>query len=215
MGQKDVSELIELPPEFDEFFSQKLGNTMLIKGKPGTGKTSLALSILKKVCKKGNGIYLSTRVDSMILYKLFPWIKGTIMDDFIVDAVQPKLSAMRRETRDVAEIVREIEYSDKPTFIRQLYNLTYKLKDPFLVIDSWDAIELFSKSKYGEGLTEEMIEFARKTDVKIIFVTEYYEQRRLDYLTDAVINMEKEVLDGKTIRILQIEKMRGVEISRD
>lgn len=151
----------------------------------------------------------------MILYKLFPWIKGTIMDDFIVDAVQPRLSAMKKTPKDVSEIVREIEYSDKPTFIRQLYNLTYELSDPFLVIDSWDAIELFSKSKYGEGLTEEMIEFARKTDVKIIFVTEYYEQRRLDYLTDAVINLEKKSFDGKTVRIINIEKMRGVEVSRD
>jgi len=207
----DVSELIELPPEIERFFSQELGSTLLIKGKPGTGKTIFALSLLKKMCEEGNGIYLSTRVDAMIIYKLFPWIKGTILDESIVDAVRPRLSPVKG---DKFQLVKQIEYSDKPTFIRQLYNLTYELKRPFLVIDSWDAIEIFSRSKYGESIIEDMIEFARKTDVRIIFVTEYHEIQRLDYLTDAVIVMERDFLDGKSVRIMQIEKMRGVEISR-
>jgi KaiC/GvpD/RAD55 family RecA-like ATPase len=215
MGASDmsdeVSELIELPPEIERFFSQELGSTLLIKGKPGTGKTIFALSLLKKMCEEGNGIYLSTRVDAMIIYKLFPWIKGTILDKSIVDAVRPRLSPVKG---DKFQLARQIEYSDKPTFIRQLYNLTYELNRPFLVIDSWDAIEIFSKSKYGESIIEDMIEFARKTDVRIIFVTEYHEIQRVDYLIDAVIVMERDFLDGKSVRIMQIEKMRGVEISR-
>ncbi|MHA1581777.1 MAG: gas vesicle protein GvpD P-loop domain-containing protein [Candidatus Baldrarchaeia archaeon] len=34
---------------------------MLIKGLAGTGKTTVALEVLRKICRNGAGYYLSTR----------------------------------------------------------------------------------------------------------------------------------------------------------
>jgi len=54
---------MHIPSEIKEFFSIEEGQTLLIKGLPGTGKTTLALEIINALCEKKNGMYISTRID--------------------------------------------------------------------------------------------------------------------------------------------------------
>ncbi|WP_461458399.1 gas vesicle protein GvpD P-loop domain-containing protein, partial [Methanothrix sp.] len=49
-----------IPKEVKEFFHIDKGQTLLIKGMPGTGKTTLALEIMSSLCEERNGIYIST-----------------------------------------------------------------------------------------------------------------------------------------------------------
>ncbi|MBS7614568.1 hypothetical protein KEJ18_02385 [Candidatus Bathyarchaeota archaeon] len=59
---------------------------MLIKGRPGSGKTIFAFEVLKEVCNERNGLYFSTRVTPEKLYALFPWIRKIIPEKNIVNA---------------------------------------------------------------------------------------------------------------------------------
>ncbi|RLG38087.1 MAG: hypothetical protein DRN91_03680 [Candidatus Alkanophagales archaeon] len=59
-----------MPPELVEALSSDRGFSLLIKGAPGTGKTMLALEILKEF-GDSNGVYLSTRVSPSSLYEQF------------------------------------------------------------------------------------------------------------------------------------------------
>jgi KaiC/GvpD/RAD55 family RecA-like ATPase len=63
-------------PEIVNFFEERYGKTLVIKGTPGSGKTVFALTMLSML--KRDGVYLSTRVDPDTLYMLFPWIKEKI-----------------------------------------------------------------------------------------------------------------------------------------
>jgi KaiC/GvpD/RAD55 family RecA-like ATPase len=48
----------------------------MIKGPPGSGKTTLALQILEKFQEKNKIIYLSTRVGDLSLHRQFRWLKN-------------------------------------------------------------------------------------------------------------------------------------------
>jgi hypothetical protein len=49
-------EPMRIPAEIHRFFDIGEGQTLLIKGLPGTGKTTLAFEILNEMCEKRKGI---------------------------------------------------------------------------------------------------------------------------------------------------------------
>src|SRR5208282_2415453 len=55
-----------------EEFLRTGGNTLLIKGEAGTGKTTLALQLLKGLSGDGNGVYISARVSERKLHRHSP-----------------------------------------------------------------------------------------------------------------------------------------------
>lgn len=65
-------------------FLQRRGHTLLIKGDAGTGKTTLALEVLRVFGKGGMGVYLSTRVSPEKLYTQFKWIKEMVKTEHLV-----------------------------------------------------------------------------------------------------------------------------------
>jgi hypothetical protein len=67
----------KIPPELVDALSTDKGFSLLIKGAPGTGKTILALEIIRMFgC--ANAVYLSTRVPTSTLYEQFPWLDACI-----------------------------------------------------------------------------------------------------------------------------------------
>ncbi|MCK9566468.1 MAG: GvpD gas vesicle, partial [Methanothrix sp.] len=48
---------MSIPREIKDFFTVESGQTLLIKGLPGTGKTTLALEIMNSLCEDRNGMY--------------------------------------------------------------------------------------------------------------------------------------------------------------
>ena len=60
----------------DNFFSQKFGTSLVIKGKPGAGKTTFALGYLEGILGNTPVCYLSSRFSDDSLFESFPWLKG-------------------------------------------------------------------------------------------------------------------------------------------
>jgi len=197
-----------IPEEVIEFFSDNMGKTLLIKGTPGSGKTAFALTLL--VAMKGNGIYLSTRVDPETLYQQAPWIKEGLSPDNIVDA-----TLSERPTKTLQ--IRPLKYTNVPEFLKAVYTRTERIQNPIVVIDSWDAVASYTgyyDLEERQKLEHNICDFARKTNIRIIFIVEYTEQRPLDYLVDGVISVTNETVDNRLIRKMIIQKLRGYPIKQ-
>lgn len=196
-----------VPGVVEDFFGDEQGKTLLIKGPPGSGKTIFALSLLNKV--KSPGVYLSTRVDPETLYQQSPWIKEEIPEDNVVDATQSE--------RPVSRGIKPLKYTDVPDFLKAVYMRTESLENPFVIIDSWDAVVShtgYYEPRDREKLENNLCDFARKTSTKIVFIVEYLEQKPLDYFADGVVTMESETYEERRIRRMSLQKIRGQPISQ-
>jgi KaiC/GvpD/RAD55 family RecA-like ATPase len=80
-----------IPSEIKTFFRFFPGQTLLVKGNPGTGKTIFALETLKEICEEQNGLYFSTRATPDKLYEIFPWIRNVVPEKNVVNATSGKI----------------------------------------------------------------------------------------------------------------------------
>ncbi len=200
-----------IPQEIRTFFKDDYGKTLLIKGSPGSGKTVFALTLLSTM--KGNGAYLSTRIDSDTLYMQHPWIKTEISPDNIVDAT---LSERERVTGSGEVTIKPLKYANVPDFLKAVYLQTEKMTNPIIIIDSWDAIASYTgyyEKRERERLEHNLCDFSRKTGTKIILLVEYNGQTALDYLVDGVVVLESDMYKERRLRRMVMQKLRGCQIT--
>jgi len=215
-----------IPEEIMAFFNATPGQTMLIKGSPGTGKTILSLEILDEVCEKGNGLYLSTRVTPQRLFELYPWASDVIPERNVVNATQTRILKSLKGTR-LMNGSSEFDYASALNFFKTLYEDTEEIENPMIVVDSWDAILSYLNIGDRRGALEQSLcEFCHDVETSLIFVAEREDQTSLDYAVDGVVNLLlKDVygeaeggrvydrqLERRTCREVEINKLRGVRI---
>ena len=200
-----------IPQDIKSFFSEEYGKTLLIKGTPGSGKTVFALTLLSTL--KGNGAYLSTRVDAASLYLHHPWIKDEISAANIIDATQSERDRVEKSTEVTFKPLR---YTTVPEFLKAVYSRTERMENPIVIIDSWDAIASYTgfyEQREREKLEHNLCDFSRKTKTKIMLLVEYTGQTELDYLVDGVILVENDLYEGRRIRRMVLQKLRGCQVT--
>lgn len=178
-----------------------------IKGDPGTGKTTMALELLRLFPENCRAVYLSTRVSPERLYEQFPWSKSCIHQENVLDANANLYSDTKQEAL--------FEYVDKPSFLRSLYSrvMDSKGEKTSIIVDSLDALKSNLKIPCDDfSMESDILEIANKLNAKVIFISELSSESKLDYLVDGVIRLEKEVVNGRLLRKLYIEKVRGTKI---
>jgi KaiC/GvpD/RAD55 family RecA-like ATPase len=213
---------MHIPSEIKDFFRIEDGQTFLIKGLPGTGKTTLALEIINNLCEKKSGMYISTRIDPQRLYATNPWISEVIPPKNVINATQNKLlKSLRGVSREPSE------YDAVLDFFKVFFDEAEEMDNPMIVIDSWDAVLNYTThfiGKYQHSFEQNMCEFARDTGIHLILVSEFADIMPLDYIVDGVVTMEQFRLVGSAgiegpsgmrtryVRQIRLEKLRGVEI---
>jgi len=183
------------------------GYTLLLKGAPGTGKTTYAITLLQRVCNgDAKGVYISTRIDPTALYRQFPGLEEQVPRKNVIDATQSEFS----------EAEAQVLYEDLTSFLRSVYSVVAEENVTILIIDSWDAVSFqIGKETQGvEKLETSMLDIARKTRTHLILISEYTGEKRLDYLVDGILRLEKEQVDNRIVRKVFIDKMRGMEVHR-
>ncbi|MGQ9721693.1 MAG: gas vesicle protein GvpD P-loop domain-containing protein [Candidatus Jordarchaeum sp.] len=181
------------------------GYSLHVKGLAGTGKTTLALEIARKMSQVGTAIFLSARVSPVQLIIQFPWIKEFLNEQNILDAKKTYISS---------EVPRSVlfEYTDQPEFLRSLNARIHgAVKRPVtVIIDSWDALKSNLNIPGENNILESiLLELGEKTASNMLFITETQGSSKLDYLTDGVIRLEREIVEGRLIRKIYLEKIRG------
>ncbi|MBS7249606.1 MAG: hypothetical protein KIH08_03285 [Candidatus Freyarchaeota archaeon] len=189
---------ISIPREV-ELFLEKPSISVLIKGEPGAGKTILVLSLLAMI-RKPNSFYLTTRVNAQSLKLTYPLVMEKIQSNQIIDVSRKVFGLQAGEPSP-----QFIGYSDKPTFIKQLYQKMSGEEDSLIILDSLEGIQ----SLLGENIYYELFELQRETGSRLILVSEYEERKELDYMVDGLILLRRVGSADNFLRELQIIKLRG------
>jgi energy-coupling factor transporter ATP-binding protein EcfA2 len=211
---------MSIPAEIRDFFQIESGQTLLIKGQPGTGKTTLALEIMNCLCEEKNGMYVSTRIDPRRLYATQPWIKDIIPPKNVINATQTKLlESLKGMGKDLTS------YYSVLDFFRVFFDEAEEMDNPMIIIDSWDAVLNYTAHLIGDSrasFEQNICEFARDLDTHLIFVSEFANIMPLDYIVDGVVTMEQFPLASHSegsmrsryVRQIKLDKLRGVEIGQ-
>jgi KaiC/GvpD/RAD55 family RecA-like ATPase len=197
-----------------EILSGLLGaavSAILVKGDPGTGKTTLALELLG-LHKKG--IYISTRVSMEQIIKQNPHTsrlmkEGNLIEVNTEDIQQKKLLLAKEKATTKFEDLRLATATD---VIETVVNAVTKVSEPLIVLDSWDAvakqIDPIERLKVEKSLL--LISSSRKA--KLVFISEEPQLTTTDYLVDAVVILRRDFLEGRRIRKIEFSKLRGSAI---
>jgi len=230
-----------IPRDIVEFFNMPGGHSLIAKGPAGTGKTTFALQLTEELGEVTASHYLSSRVSDESLFRQFVWLKerlkpaglqsggkvhagskvartaldqleGKIMEGKEGDDAEPE-SIGSSEVKgsflevtlgfDLPELEAAYEFVDKRLPERSL-----------VLIDSIDALG----EHYGIPaarlitiLQKDLVEASRQN---VLYVLESSGETRLDYLGDGVVSLASSEYQGRRLRVLTIEKLRGQQVQQ-
>jgi RecA-superfamily ATPases implicated in signal transduction len=175
----------------NEFLSKE-GNSLLIKGKPGAGKTTLALNLALNCLKNNRKVfYFSTRISPIKLVRHFPNFKEILYSQIVT--VDSRLMALS-------------------TFLGSA--LTYIKEEKSLVIfDSWDSMVKEQEKRERLKAEKAICTAAEESKSNLIFISEEPESTTIDYLVDGIVNLHYNFYNGRLLRHAVINKLRGLRIT--
>ena len=176
---------------------------VLIKGDPGTGKTTLALELLSR---HGRGVYASTRVSLDQLSLQNPILRSLIERGFV--------SELRNSSYDKFKI-EDYRLGSAQNIIGAFIDNSpdrSKLSPRLFVLDSWDSFATMLDPIDRQRTEISLLAIAEANNAKIVFVSENTELSRSDYMVDAIVNLEDCLHEGRRLRRMVWKKLRGTEI---
>jgi gas vesicle operon resressor len=189
----DLSE--HVPPEIIRFFRENVGEILLVKGPPGSGKTLFSLECMKALCKTKKGITIFPRLDRDQLNSELSWLSD--------ESLEHNLLAYHGNTK----------MADPNWFKREFDLLNNEMEDQvrFMMFDPIDAIT--EQYENPERKMKEIVSLVQSTNVSAIMVQEKEGVSYLDHLAGGVIQLHFGDREGRRFRSLSIEKLRGVEVN--
>jgi KaiC/GvpD/RAD55 family RecA-like ATPase len=200
-GTEDSGQFEALPEELSEFLS-KGTYSLLLKGDSGTGKTILALSILKALQPIENLLYLSTRTSPLQLMENYPWIED------VFGSASPQANADGWETLVDSRL-------DEPNVVfERITNVLMDRQAPTLVIDSWESLADTLGSEALRTNIRVLQTWRERAGARFIFVGEDPSNTTIDFMVEGVIVLKDRVQQGRRLRELLFSKLHGVPIRR-
>ena len=209
-----------------EFFSQRRGRSLVIKGKPGAGKTTFALEFLESIREKYPVSYLSSRSSDVSLYETFKWLESAsirVGETESADLVNVNTESLSKLERMIEE--GKMSTSIEGNLVLNIQDLLPEIKiiynfvdrnfngNPIIVIDSIDAIA--EKYDMNENVLFSLLntDLVEKSGANLIVIIEAKEKPKMEYFADGVISMDYYLKNDFLVRTATIEKLRGISIS--
>src|SRR5467141_3396447 len=193
-------------------FLESAGNVLLIQGPPGAGKTTLALELLQRAKATRMGrteipparLYVPSRVSPRKLRKHFPWIHemhGPFSKEISSD--------------NSTEGSDEIRVSEADDVFNKILTIKRSKLRGLMVIDSWEGA-LRNTSEDGRRMIESAI-LSDPDDnrVGVVLVSEGGRVGDLPNLVDGIVTLSSSEMDGRRLRTIVINKLRGLRVKSD
>ncbi len=195
-----------LPPELLQFLGRR-SYSLLIKGEAATGKTILALSILREAGADSGYLYLSTRVSPAQLFENYTWLAEFARTDRHTPGGHA--DGPRKEERFV-----DARLDEPVPFFERITDELMDVRSPTIVIDSWDPIAVMMDEEAMASNTKVLQTWRERADAKIVVLSEDSDDTSLDSLFDGVIALDRYYEDGRIVRMIQLSKLSGVKVTR-
>jgi KaiC/GvpD/RAD55 family RecA-like ATPase len=194
-----------IPDELERFVRRDT-YALLIKGRAGTGKTTLSLTILKTLGQASNFFYISTRVSPRQLFTYYPWL------EHFVQTIKPQPTSDNEEQVYKMSMFEDARLDEPESLFERITNELMDVKAPIIIIDSWDAIASFMDKEARLNNERVLQTWRERAGAKLIFISEDTSYSTLDYLVDGIVELDQSVYDSCRVRQLKMIKLRGVRI---
>ncbi|MGC8618906.1 MAG: gas vesicle protein GvpD P-loop domain-containing protein [Thermoplasmata archaeon] len=230
----DYSQKNSIPNYLLTMLSEEYGKSMIIKGKPGAGKTTFALQILENFMGKRNLVLLSTRIGDESLYGQFPWLKKYEEKIKILISSELFLAEIYKIDEDLKKSAAKLilsEFIKKRYVSRFFYKNIFKEKNSpellkiyteiesnlpnksLVVIDSLEGLSNYLKVPENTLVYMIQKDIVETSDSDIIYVSEKIDPSQEDFIVDAVISMDSSTDEERIFRKIILNKLRGKNIS--
>src|SRR6266702_1886404 len=226
-----------IPREVVAFFASGGGHSLIVKGPAGTGKTTFALQLTEEIGDVAASHYLSSRVSDESLYNQFTWLKDRVKPAGLQTG--PKGPRQTKVVRDAlnqlegkleegkegdegepepvgsGEVKGNILGVDLPEMEDAYDFVDDRLpKRSLVLIDSIDALAEHYGIPAARLITVLQRDLVEGSKQNVLYVLESSGETRLDYLGDGVVSLVSSEYEGRRLRVLTIEKMRGQQIQQ-
>jgi KaiC/GvpD/RAD55 family RecA-like ATPase len=181
--------------------------SLLVKGFAGTGKTTLALTLLNVLGIKNNFFYISTRISPKQLFQYYPWLK-----DFIEQS-KPQGTSLARD-HEVMSSFEDARLDEPESLFERITNQLMDIKSPIIIIDSWDAIASFMDREARLNNERVLQTWRERAGAKLIFISEQPADTTLDFLVDGIVELKQSYYNSVKMRQIFLQKLRGTRIKR-
>lgn len=177
--------------------------SILLKGEPGTGKTTLAMELLRMY---GSGIYVSTRLSQEQSQEHHPELSSLFETGKAVE-INAQDYNLKVGTPNFS--FEDLRFSGPGDIVNVVIKAIQKIKRPMIVLDSWDAIANRTDKTERLKVEQSLSLIALGNDARMIFVSEEPTLTTTDYLVDAIVTLHDDLYEGRRIRRVQWNKIRG------
>ena len=198
---------MQIPTELIDFLKRET-YSLLIKGGPGTGKTTLALTILRALNINKNCLYISTRVSPEQLFKYYPWLES-----FFGKSIKSELEETPEFETNTPVFV-DARLDEPGSLFERITNQLMDVRAPTIIIDSWDAIGYFMDKEALMNNARVLQTWRERSGAKIIFIAEDQKDATLDFLVDGIVELQQKHYDNRIVREIFLSKLRGVRINK-
>ena len=223
-----MSVVVPLPQEVTSFLLRPPPETLLVRGWAGTGKTTLALTLLSVF--PGQRIYVTSRVTAAELSRDFPWLGSNGGSHIKVVDASTRTGTVRDTARALQDVRNYLVNGETgpasltpwlPAPLKEAWSLTRPNEPAMVVIDSWDAVVekyLGVPAPLNEGLPDRaemerlVLEQLSRRPIHTVLVLEQDAAGQLDYLVNGVLSTGRMTVDERSERWLHIHKLRGMRL---
>ena len=230
-----------IPREIVEFLNASGGHSLIVKGPAGTGKTTFALQLTEELGEVAASHYLSSRVSDESLYRQFTWLQDSLkpaglqtapksprdtkVTRYALDQLEGKMEEGKEGEEAEPEAIGSGEVRgnflevtlgfDLPELEAAYDFVNDRIPARSLVlIDSIDALSEHYGIPAARLITVLQRDLVESSKQNVLYVLESSGETRLDYLGDGVVSLAASEYQGRRLRVLTIEKLRGQEVQQ-